>query len=452
MFTLQMGLLTRLQALEREGRPIRVAVIGAGQMGAGLCRRFGRLPGFALVGACDVVPARAAEVLASAGVPGDVAEHGAEARRLVRERRAVATTRAEVLLDLPEVDAVVDATGDPDAGARLALAATGRRKAMITLNVEAEVTVGPVLAWTARAAGLVHTLAAGDEPAVLADLVEFARLVGLEVVCAGKGKNNRFDRTATAASVALEAAQRGMSPRMLAAFVDGTKTMAELAVLANATGLVPDRPGLHGPRADLADLLRVFVPVADGGILQRSGVVDFALGDVAPGVFVVGRAEDAALARDLSYLRMGAGPYYLLYRPYHLASLEAPLAVARAVLFGDVTLAAAGAPVAECAAAAKRDLRPGDVLDGIGGTTVYGVTLAADEARAHDAVPVGVTAGARVRRAVARDALLTASDVDLEESLAVVHLRRLQDALVRDGTLAPVAAGSGRLPARAGFA
>jgi predicted homoserine dehydrogenase-like protein len=445
-----MGLLTRLQALEREGRPIRVVVIGAGQMGASLCRRFGQLPGFALVGACDVVPGRAAEALARAGVPGDVAAAGADARRLVAARRAVATTRADVLLDLPEVDAVVDATGDPDAGTRLALAAVGRRKAMVTLNVEAEATVGPVLAWQARAAGLIYTLAAGDEPAVLADLVEFARLVGLEVVCAGKGKNNRLDRTATAASVALEAAQRGMSPRMLAAFVDGTKTMAELAVLANATGLVPDRAGPHGPRADLADLLRVFVPTADGGILQQSGVVDFAVGDVAPGVFVVGRAEDAALRRELAYLKMGAGPYYLLHRPYHLASLEAPLAVARAVLFGEVTLAAAGAPVAECVAAAKRDLRPGDVLDGIGGATVYGVALAADEARARDAVPVGVAAGARVRRPVARGALLCAADVDLDEMLAVVHLRRLQDVLVADGTLPPVAAGAGRLPARAG--
>jgi len=445
-----MGLLTRLQVREREGRPIRVAVVGAGQMGASLCRRLGRLPGFALVGACDVVPGRAATALAHAGVVAGAAESDAEARRLVDARRAVATTRADVLMDLPDVDAVVDATGDPEAGARLALAALGRRRVVVTLNVEAEATVGPVLACTARAAGVGYTLAAGDEPAVLAELVEFARLVGLEVVCAGKGKNNRLDRTATAASVALEAAQRGMSPRMLAAFVDGTKTMAELAVLANGTGLVPDRAGLHGPRADLADLLRVFVPAADGGILQRTGVVDFAVGDVAPGVFVVGRADDAALQRDLAYLRMGAGPYYLLYRPYHLASLEAPLTIARAVLDGEITLAAAGAPVAECVAAAKRDLRPGEILDGIGGATVYGVALAADEARARETVPVGVAAGARVRRPVARDALLTAADVELDEALTVVHLRRLQDALVRDGTLPPVAAEAGRLPAAAG--
>ncbi|MDR7555286.1 MAG: SAF domain-containing protein [Armatimonadota bacterium] len=447
-----MGLLTRLQARAREGRPIRVAVVGAGQMGASLCRRLGRLPGFVLVGACDVVPDRAAAALAHAGVPVGSAGDDGEATRLAHAGRAVATTRADVLLDLPEVDVVVDATGDPDAGGRLALAALARRRAVVTLNVEAEATVGPLLAWQARAAGVVYTLAAGDEPAVLAELVEFARVVGLDVVCAGKGKNNRLDRTATAASVALEAAQRGMSPRMLAAFVDGTKTMAELTVLANATGLVPDRPGLHGPRADLADLLRVFVPVADGGLLQRSGVVDFAVGDVAPGVFVVGRTDDAALRRDLAYLRMGAGPYYLLYRPYHLASLEAPVTIARAVLDGEVTMAASGAPVAECVAAAKRDLHPGDVLDGIGGDAVYGVTLAADEARAREAVPVGVTTGARVRRPVARDALLTAADVELDESLAVVHLRRLQDVLVRDGTLPPLAADAGRLPARAGSA
>jgi predicted homoserine dehydrogenase-like protein len=230
-----------------------------------------------------------------------------------------------------------------------------------------------------------------------------------------------------------------MSARMLAAFVDGTKTMVEMAALANATGLQPDCPGLHGPQANLADLLSVFVPEPDGGILRRRGAVDYAIGDVAPGVFVIVTTPSEAVRRDLAYLKAGQGPYYLLYRPYHLASLEAPVSVARAVLYGEVTMSALGAPIAECVAVAKRDLRGGEVLDGIGGETVFGMADTAARASAARAMPIGVVHGARVRRDVACGTVLTDDEVVLDESATVVHLRRLQDAMVRDGTLPPVA-------------
>jgi predicted homoserine dehydrogenase-like protein len=230
-----------------------------------------------------------------------------------------------------------------------------------------------------------------------------------------------------------------MSARMLASFVDGTKTMVELAALANATGLRPDCPGLHGPQANLADLVRTFVPESDGGILRNRGVVDYAIGDVAPGVFLVVTTPSEAVRRDLAYLKAGDGPYYLLHRPYHLASLEAPLSVARAVLNGEVTMAAVGAPLAECVAVAKRDLRAGEVLDGIGGDTVYGLTDAASSAAAAGAVPIGVSHGARVRRDVPRGTTLTEDDVALAETATIVQLRRLQDVMVRNGTLPQVA-------------
>ncbi len=430
-----MRLIERLHVLEREGRPIQVAVIGAGQMGGGVARGVAHLPGMRLAGICDLLVDRAAAAAAQAEVAAEEAGSPDAVRRIVAEGRAAITARAASLIEAPEVIAVVDATGDPEAGARLARGAISHNKALITMNVEADVTVGPLLAHQARSAGTVYTVAAGDEPSVLCEMVDFARAAGLEVVCAGKGKNNRLDRTATAASVAHEADARGMSARMLASFVDGTKTMVELAALANATGLRPDRPGLRGPRADLSDLLRTFIPEADGGILRTRGVVEYAIGNVAPGVFLIVTSPNAAIRRDLAYLKAGDGPYYLLYRPYHLASLEAPLSVARAVLYGEVTMAALGAPLAECVAVAKRDLRAKETLDGIGGETVYGLADSAARAAANNAVPIGISHGARVLRDVERGSVLTEEDVALDGTSTIVDLRRRQDAMAWESRL-----------------
>ena len=420
----------RLEALKREGRPFGVAVVGAGQMGSGLVRQVARTPGLRVAGVCDVVEARAAAAAAGAGLRAEPAAAAEDVGRLVRAGRTAVGARADWFVDAEGVDAVLDATGDPETAAALALAAIARRRPFVTMTVEADVTVGPILAWMARAAGTVYTVAAGDEPAVLCEMVDAARLMGLRVVCAGKGKNNRLDRTATPAAVAAEAATRGMSARMLAAFVDGTKTMVEMAALANAAGLHVDRPGMHGPEADLADLLRIFVPETDGGILRRSGAVEYAIGDVAPGVFLVVAADDAVVRGDLHYLKMGVGPYYLLHRPYHLASLEAPLSVIRALLYGEVTMAPRGQPVATCSAVAKRDLAAGEVLDEIGGETVYGMADAVERAAAARALPIGVVAGARVLRDAPRGTVLTADHLALDETRSVVSLWRLQEAMM----------------------
>ncbi len=425
-----------LEKRELDGRPIRAAVVGAGQMGSGLADQLAHLPGFRLAAVCDVAVDRAEAAASRAEVAAEVVTSEADAHRLLADARTVVTSKAEWLVGAPGVDVVVDATGIPDATARLALLAIGRTVPFVTMTVEADVTVGPLLGWMARDRGSVYTVGAGDEPVALFEMVEFARGIGLDVVCAGKGKNNRLDRSATPDTVAAEAGARGMSAKMLAAFVDGTKTMVEMAALANATGLRPDCPGMHGPRADLHELVRVFIPASEGGLLSRAGAVDYAIGDVAPGVFLVVTSPSAPIRRDLAYLRMGDGPYYLLARPYHLASLEVPLSVARAVLAGEATMQAAAGPVAECVAVAKRDLRAGEVIDGIGGSMVYGVIDTAEETARAGAVPIGVVQGARVQRDVPRGTSLTAADVLLDQSLTIVHLRRQQDALIRRGTLA----------------
>lgn len=423
-----MRLLERLRMVEQQGCPIRVAVIGAGQMGSGLARQIAAMPGLRLVGLCDLMVDRALAAAVAAGNAAELAGSFDHAHGLIRDGRVAVTATANWLAASPDVDAVMDATGEPEVGARLAVMACEHRKPFVTMNIEAEVTVGPILAVLAREAGTIYTVAAGDEPSVLTEMVDFARLLDLEIVCAGKGKNNRLDPFATPTSVAAEAQTRGMSARMLAAFVDGTKTMAEMAALANATGLRIDHPGMHGPRADLADLLSVFIPRIDGGILSRRGVVEYAIGDVAPGVFLIVAADSDAARRDIAYLKLGDGPYHLLSRPFHLASLEAPLSVARAVLYGEAMMAAAGPPVAECIAVAKRDLAPGDVLDGIGGATVFGLAVDASDARREGAVPIGLVHGARILRTVARGTRLTDDDVALDETQTIVALRRRQDA------------------------
>jgi len=252
-----------------------------------------------------------------------------------------------------------------EVGAQVAWNAIMRRRHVVMLNVETDVTVGLYLNRLAESTGCIYTVAAGDEPGVLKGLYDFASSLGFEVVCLGKGKNNPIDYAATPESCRAEAEARGMSPKMLASFVDGSKTMVEMAAVSNATGLVPDVPGMHGPRVDLPDLTRVFVPVEDGGILSQKGCVDYSTGKVAPGVFAIVTSSEPRVRTDMRFLGMGDGPYYLLYRPYHLCNLETPLAVAEAVLYGERTVVAKRA-VSEVVAIAKRDLRAGETLGDIG--------------------------------------------------------------------------------------
>src|SRR5690606_6210533 len=357
---------------ERErqvGRPVRVGLVGAGQMGRGLAAQLGRIPGMALAAAFDVDAERATHACVASGA-AHVETDPSRARDAVAAGVPVALTDAAAVVDLG-LDAVVDATGVPDVGARIAQRCLLAGIDFVTLNVETDVTVGLYLAALADASGAVYTVADGDEPVSAKELVDFADDLGFDVVCAGKGKNNPFDPQATPESVTATAQARHMNPKMLASFVDGSKTMIEMAALANATGLVPDVIGMHGPTAKVDELADVLRPAADGGVLSGVGRVDYAFGP-APGVFVVVTGADAIVSEQMHYLSMGAGPYWCLYRPYHLASLEAPRSVARAVLDRQPSLR----PVtwtAEVVAVAKRDLSPGEVLDGIGGHTVRGM-------------------------------------------------------------------------------
>jgi predicted homoserine dehydrogenase-like protein len=439
-----MSLYEKLMAREQAGRPIAVGLVGAGQMGTGLVSQVACMRGMRVTAIADIALDRARHALLAAGVPESeivAAESPADADAALAAGRRVVTRSADLLPNLAGLEAIIEATGVPNLGARIAFSAILGRKHVVLLNVETDVTVGPLLKRMADLAGVVYTGAAGDEPAATLELYQFAQALGLTVICAGKGKNNPLDRAATPESLAAEARAKGTAPKMLCSFVDGTKTMVEMAALANATGLQPSRRGLHGPTANIAQLASIFAPRAQGGILEESGVVDFAIGDVAPGVFLVFTSELPVVVDELRYLKMGDGPNWALYRPYHLTSIETPLSVARAVLDGEATIAPSHGMVAEVITMAKRNLRAGETIDGIGGFTVYGLVERAELARAEQLLPLGLAQGATIRRDVEIGQPLTYDDVVLDETQTVVQLRRLQDQWLGHPTPAPAPLG-----------
>jgi predicted homoserine dehydrogenase-like protein len=418
------SLRNRLESLARAGTPIRVGLVGAGQMGRGFVAQVAGIPGMEVVAAADVDPERALTAFREAGSEPVEGLNGSPGRPAVTGD-AVELARSE------SVDVVVEATGVPEVGARVAYEAIHTGKHVVMLNVETDVTVGAVLARIAKSAGVVYTGSAGDEPGAIMELYDFARSLGFEVVVAGKGKNNPLDVLATPELLADEAEQKRMNPKMLASFVDGTKTMVEMAAVANATGFSPDTPGMHGPEeTDPNRLGEVFSLRDEGGFLSGYHIVDYVRG-VAPGVFVVVRSEEGPVRETLRYLGQGPGPNHVFYRPYHLTSLETPISVARAAVYGEPTIVPLPAPAAEVVAVAKRDLKAGEKLAGIGSADYYGHVYRVEEATGM--LPLGLASGARTTRPVARGEVIARSGVELAEGSLVVALRRLQDAAAIEG-------------------
>jgi predicted homoserine dehydrogenase-like protein len=263
------------------------------------------------------------------------------------------------------------------------------------------------------------------------ELIEFATALGYTIVAAGKGKNNPLNHDAVPDDYREEAARRNMNPRMLVEFVDGSKTMVEMAAIANATGLVPDVPGMHGPSASRDELAKVLIPREAGGVLSRKGVVDYTIGKgVAPGVFVVVEATHPRIVERMDDLHVGHGPYYAFHRPYHLTSLEVPLTAARIVLYGKPDMVPLAQPVAEVCAVAKRDLKPGEILDAIGETCYRSWTLTVAEASAANAIPVGLLEGGTVLKAVSKGELLTRESAAPDKTTRLFELRSRQDEIL----------------------
>ncbi|MFV0452578.1 MAG: NAD(P)H-dependent oxidoreductase [Propioniciclava sp.] len=428
------GLLERQAKL---GRPVYVGVVGAGQMGSGLVASIQSAPGLSVAAVADIVIDKAEAALRNAG-RDDVVVAGddlAAAAQAIEAGQSVAIADGLKMPELP-VDIVVEVSGVPEIAAQIAYTCITHGTDVALMTVEADITVGPLLSSMANAGSSIYTVMRGDEPVECLKLVEYAEDLGLEVICAGKGKNNVNIIHSVPEDNEEEAARKKMNPRMLTEFTDGTKTQLEMAALSNATNLPVEIDGMHGQEIMLADLATKLIPEADGGILsfEKGAVVEYVTGDVAPGVFAIVKSNSEVVTHELDYLKLGKGPYYLFFRPWHIASIEAHLSIGEAVLNRRADFQSHYV-CTEVVGRAKTDLEPGATLEGLGGHHFYGWSIPAEKARELKAVPIGLLQHSRLKAGKKIDEIITYDDIEVDETRPLVAMRRLQDALVARGVI-----------------
>ena len=429
------GLAKDLAARAETGRPVRIGLVGAGEMGTDIVSRVAHMRGIEIGAISELNPQAAGRSVTIAYGDPDraVATDTTESLNAAIESGRIATTqKVETLLESGLIDVVIDATGIPSVGAEIGLAAMERGKHLVMMNVEADVTIGAYLRSEAERLGVIYSLGAGDEPSSCMELIEFVSAMGHRIISAGKGKNNPLNFDATPDTYTEEAVRRHMNPRMLVEFVDGSKTMVEMAAIANATGLIPDCPGMHGPACSRDELNKVLIPASAGGVLSSNeGRVDYSIGKgVAPGVFVVAEMDHPRIRERMEDLKMGEGPYFTFFRPYHLTSLEVPLTCARVVLYGKADMVPMPRPVAEVCAVAKKDMAVGETLDQIGEFCYRAWIMTAPEARTAGAIPCGLLTGAKVTAPIKKGDLITRANVLVPATSKIAILRARQDAML----------------------
>ncbi|PJK31683.1 NAD(P)H-dependent oxidoreductase [Minwuia thermotolerans] len=446
-----MNLYRLLQEAEAKGRPVRVGLIGAGKFGSMFLAQCRRTPGMHLLGVVDLAEGRAAESCRTTGWPDERIDAKDPADAL-KTGKTWCGQDAMKLIEADALDVVIDATGHPAAGIQHALAAFRNRRHVVMVNVEADVLAGPLLARRAAEAGVVCSMAYGDQPALISEQVDWARAIGLEVVCAGKGTKYRpvYHRS-TPDTVwdyygltAEHAAASGMNPQMFNSFLDGTKSAIEMAAVANACGLTPQSHGLSFPPAAVEELCSILRPHNLGGVLEHEGTVEVVsceTRDGAPvpndlrwGTYVTFKAPDDYVRRcfsDYGLVVDDTGDYAALWRPYHLIGLELGISVASVALRGEPT-GATGEFRGDVAATAKRPLKAGEMLDGEGGYTVYGRLMRADESLKAGVLPLGLAHGVKLKRDIAEDAAVTWDDVEFDAADPTVAFRREMEAAFRN--------------------
>lgn len=431
-----MELIKKLNRRAVLNSPISVGIIGCGQMGSGLAHTINNINGMKVSAIADINPDLGVKTFVDMGINRKdilVTNNTGLANDAINRDKFLVTENALMMTDLDKIEANVEATGIIDVGANVALSSIEKKKPVIMLNVETDITIGYLLNQKARANNSIYTVASGDEPGVCKMMWEQAMLMGFEVVCIGKGKNNAIDYEATIESCHEEALGKDMNPRILVSFKDGTKTMVEMAAVSNATGLLPDVPGMHGPKVDLENLLDTYKPKSDGGIFDIRGTVDYSTGKIAPGVFVIVYTENKRIQKEMKFITRAEGPYYLLFRPYHLCNLETPQSVAEAVLLNEVTVTAENMH-SEVVTIAKRDLHEGEILKGIGSGDIYGKIYNYPMAKSLKAIPIGIAENGRVIRNISKGDVLTEENCIPDTSSLIYQLRKEQDELINKHT------------------
>ena len=442
-----MNLHRKLQQRAAEGHPVRIGLIGAGKFGSMYLAQIPRTPGVHLVGIADLSPANARVNLARVGW----ADERLQAKSLdeaVKQGTTHVGDDWKALVSHPAIDVVVECTGSPLHAVDHILEAFAHRKHVVNVTVEADAFCGPLLATRAEAAGVVYSLAFGDQPALICDLVDWARTCGFPVVAAGRGHKwlPHFSES-TPDTVwdnwgltPEQAARGGLNPKMFNSFLDGSKPSIESTAVANATGLGVPSHGLLYPPASVTDIPYVTRPSSEGGVLERKGMVEVISSletdgrvipyDIRMGVWVTVEAETDYIKNCFEEYKAHTDPsgrYFTLYKRWHLIGLEVGVSVASVALRGEPTGVATGWQ-ADVVATAKRDLQPGEMLDGEGGYTVWGKLLPAATSKKMGGVPLGLAHGVKVVRPVKKGQSLCWDDVAMDTTTHAYKLRREMEA------------------------
>jgi predicted homoserine dehydrogenase-like protein len=433
--------------LARAADPVRIGLIGCGKFASMFLHQVPRTPGLHVAGIADLAPDRARASLRRVHWP-EAAFAAASLDDALARRTTWVTDDAAALIADPRIEVLVEATGDPAAGLLHARAAIAAGKHVVMVNVEADVLAGPLLAREAAAQGVVYSMAYGDQPALVCEMVDTLRAAGFAIVAAGKGTKYLPEyHASTPATVWThyglseeQARAGGMNPRMFNSFLDGTKSAIEMAAIANATGLAAPEDGLLFPPAGTSDLPQVLRPRASGGVLERAGMVEVVSSlrrdgtpipdDLRWGVYAVFEGETEYARRCFAEYGVATDPSgrtAALWRPYHFIGMELGVSVASVALRREPT-GVAQAWNADAVAVAKRPLRAGEVLDGEGGETVWGKCIPAARSRALAALPIGLAHGVRLLRDVPAGAVLTRADVRLDPALPAVAIRAEMEA------------------------
>ena len=417
---------TALREREALGQPIRVGMVGAGATGRAIALQLGTpVPGMRLAAIANRTPAHAERALREAGMEAWRRVGSArEAEAAIAQGVTALTDDPSVLTACHAIDLLVEVTGSVEPAARVALEAFDHGKHVVLVNAELDSLIGPILKLKADRAGVVLTHTDGDEPGVAMTLLRYLRTLGLRPVAAGniKGMVDYYRNPDTQRAFAE---RNDQDVRKVTSFADATKLSMETTVLANATGFHAGRRGMYGPACrdvrEMADLL----PAAQ---LLETGLVDYAVG-AAPhtGAFVIVHEEAPLKKAQLAYYKLGNGPFYVFYTPFHLPHIQIASTIGRAVIHRDATVAPLAGPVCEVVAVAKRELKAGEKLDGIGGFCTYGLIDNASAARTLEALPIGLSEGCVLRRDVAKDAVISFADVEARPEGLVEALWREQN-------------------------